>query len=103
MAMELKMINPEFHVRKYTDGGHYYRLWFEGWDGIGNVDEHGNKFFYHVDCDDVLWNSAHAHAHGYSWYFSIMHDDGTETDADLSNTEIEIIIREMMKMIKEEN
>ena len=101
MAMELKMVDPVFRVHNFTDGGHWYVLWFNGWECLGNVDEHGNKFYYRVECDDVFWTCAHTHAHGYSWFFTKMRDDGTEIDADFSNTEIEIIIREMMKMIRQ--
>lgn len=104
MVMELKMVNPVFMARKFTlkfaKDVHYYRLWFEGWNGIGNIDGNGEKYFYLIECDDVNWNCANVHAHGYSWFFSKINSDGAEMNADFSNTEIEIIIHTMLEAIK---
>lgn len=99
MPMELKMVNPCFESTEFTDGGRMYKLIFDGWDGIGNVDEDGDEFFYEVTCEDVVWNRADARAYGYSWFFDKVYENDC-TGADFSNTEIEIVINAMLEAIK---
>ena len=99
MAMELKMVNPCFESTEFTDGGRMYKLIFDGWDGIGNVDEDGDEFWYEVICEDRVYNYAHAFANGYSWFFDKVYEDDA-TGADFSNMEIEIVIKAMLEAIK---
>lgn len=101
MTMKLKMVNPHFEVVSYHDESNMYRLTFDGWDGIGNVDEDGDgdEFFYDVTCEDRVYDYAHAFAYGYSWFFNKVYDDDY-TDADFSDTEIEIIIHTILEAIK---
>ena len=62
MAMELKMVNPDFESCTFSDGTHWYSLVFDGWDGIKSIDEDGDEFFYEVVCEDIVWNRADAFA-----------------------------------------
>lgn len=101
MAKELKMVNPHFQTDYFMNGSKMHRLVFDGWDGIGNIDEDGDEFWYEVTAEPEAWNRADAYAYGYSWFFDKVYEDDS-IKADFSNTEIEIVIREMMEMIRQE-
>lgn len=97
----MEMINPFFDASHFIDGGRMYTLCFDGWDGDGNVDEDGNKFWYQVTADDTLHNSASYIAYGFSWYFDKCYED-EYIRADFTDTEIEFVVNFMMELIDED-
>lgn len=99
MAMESIILNPHFEAETFKDGTHWYSLVFDGFDGIENVDDDGDEFYYEVTCEDVVWNHADAFANGYSWFFDKIYEDDS-TKAEFSDSEVEAIIHTMLEAIK---
>ena len=98
--MKFKMVNPCFQISNFTDGGKLYTLVFDGWEGIGNVDDDGDEFYYEITADDQCYPYCHALAYGYSWFFDKVFEDEA-VEADFSDTEVEIVVNAMMEMIRE--
>lgn len=94
----MNLINPHFKV----DGNDCYTLCFDGFEGIGNIDEDGDEFFYCVECEPLTngWYSWNKIKYHYYWTFDIIYEDDA-FEADLSDDEMEFVMQYMLEKINE--
>lgn len=94
--MKLELVNPDFMNQSNHDYGiEEYTLVFDGFDGIGNIDEDGDEFYYYCS----YWRDF---SMGDDWNFiaeRIYEDD--HTPAYFTKVEADFVKQYMIEKVKE--
>ena len=97
----MNLVNPYFKTDNYPNGDACYTLCFDGFEGVGNIDEDGDEFFYCVECEPLRsgWYNWKRVKYGYYWIFDKVYEDD-HFEANIDDDEKEFVIQYMLERIE---